>query len=76
MLDSRGEIEHAQMFGSTRHYFANLASLLDTTSYPEAAAYAHARAADATGEDTLVSVVIPFFNEGALTLRAARSALD
>jgi glycosyltransferase involved in cell wall biosynthesis len=76
MLDKNGEIERVQMFGSTHRYFASLGTFLDTTPYPEAASYAHVRAADATGEDTLVSVVIPFFNEMALTVRATRSALD
>ncbi len=75
MLDSRNEVERAQMFGSTQRYFASLATFLDATPYQEAAAYAHARSAVA-GADALVSVVIPFWNEVALTLGAVRSALD
>ena len=75
MLDSRSEVERAQMFGSTRRYFASLATFLDASPYPEAAAYAHARAVDAEA-NALVSVVIPFWNEVTLTLRAVHSALD
>jgi glycosyltransferase involved in cell wall biosynthesis len=75
MLDSRSEVERAQMFGSTRGYFGSLATFLKETPYQEAAAYARARATDA-GASVLVSVVIPFWNEVALALRAARSALD
>ena len=75
MIDSRSEVERAQMFGSTRRYFTSLAKFLDTTPYQVAAAHAQARAAGA-GSDVLVSVIIPFWNEVALVLRAVRSALD
>ena len=34
MLASRNEVERAQMFGSTRRYFASLATFLDATPYP------------------------------------------
>jgi glycosyltransferase involved in cell wall biosynthesis len=75
MLDSRSEVERVQMFGSTRRYFATLATFLDATPYQEAAAYAHARSPVA-GADALVSVVIPVWNKVALTLRAVTSALE
>lgn len=75
MLDSRNEVERAQMFGSTRRYFASLATFLDATPYQEAAAYAHART-DNAGVDAIVSVIIPFSTEQSLTVRAVRSALD
>lgn len=75
MLESRNEVERAQMFGSTRRYFASLATFLDATPYQKAAAYAQARSVDA-GANALVSVVIPFWNEVPLALRAACSALN
>jgi glycosyltransferase involved in cell wall biosynthesis len=75
MLDSRSEVERAQMFGSTRRYYSSLATFLDATPYKGAAAYAHARAAG-TNDEVLVSVIIPFWNEVSMTLRAAQSALD
>jgi len=75
MLDSRNEVERAQMFGSTKGYFATLAKFLDATPYQEAAADAHGRAAG-VGTDALVSVVIPFHSQIGRTIRATRSALD
>jgi glycosyltransferase involved in cell wall biosynthesis len=75
MLDSRGEVERAQMFGSAQRYFTSLATFLDATPYQEAATHARTCAASA-GSDVLVSVIIPFWNEVSLALRAAHSALD
>ena len=75
MLDSRNEVERAQMFGSTRCYFSNLEKFLDQTPYNEAAAYAHERAAESTA-GILISVVIPVWNEIGLAVKAVRSALD
>ncbi len=72
MLDSRNEVERAQMFGSGRRYFSYLASFLENTPYKKAASYARSRAKESS-QLTLVSVIIPFFNEIELTLRSARS---
>jgi hypothetical protein len=69
MIDSRSEIERVQMFGSRRRYFSSIATFLDATPCQEAAAYAHARAADANNE-ILVFVVIPFWKEVSSALRA------
>jgi glycosyltransferase involved in cell wall biosynthesis len=74
MLDSRSEVERAQMFGSTRRYFASLATFLDATPYQEAAAHAQARHA-ALGAGALVSVVIPFWNNVKLVLQAVHSVV-
>jgi hypothetical protein len=67
MIDSRSEIERAQMFGSSRRYFASLARFLDATPYQDAAVHARIRGAIA-GSDVLVSVIIPFWNEVALAV--------
>jgi len=75
MLDSRNEVERAQMFGSSRCYFSNLATFLDKTPYGEAAIHAHARAAE-SADRILVSVVIPVWKEVDLAMEAVRSALD
>lgn len=74
MLDSRSEIERAQMFGSTRHYFASLAGFLAATPYQQATAYARTRAAEGC-EDVLVSVVMAVCNRAGSALRAVRSVL-
>lgn len=75
MLDSRTEADRVGLSGSSHHFLTELASFLDNTPYKKAAQYAHQRAAEVIGE-TLVSVVIPFFNECDLACRAARSVLD
>jgi glycosyltransferase involved in cell wall biosynthesis len=74
MLESRSEIQRAQMFGSTKRYFMSLAAFLDDTPYKKAAAYAHVQAQ--RRRDSLVSVVIPFWNEVGLAAQAALSALN
>ena len=74
ILESRSEIERVQMFGSTKRYFTSLATFLDRTPYKKAAAYAHQQARRPV--ESLVSVVIPFYNEVELTVQAALSALN
>lgn len=74
MLDSRSEVERVQLFGSRRRYFASMARFLDKTPYKRAAAYAHDQIPLAV-PDTLVSVVMPFWNEVTLACRALRSVL-
>jgi glycosyltransferase involved in cell wall biosynthesis len=74
MLESRSEIERAQMFGSTKRYFTSLAKFLEGTPYQRAAAYAHEKTRRVP--DSLVSVVIPFWNEVKLAEQAALSALN
>ncbi|WP_407653245.1 glycosyltransferase family 2 protein [Azospirillum isscasi] len=75
MLDSRTPIERAQLFGSAQRYFESLGAFLEQTPYKEASSYAKDRASKAA-EQTLVSVVIPVWNEIEVACRAVRSVLD
>jgi glycosyltransferase involved in cell wall biosynthesis len=74
MLTSRRDSEQVQLFGSRRRYFASMAGFLDQTRYKRAAAYARDQI-PLVAQDTLVSVVVPFWNEVSLVCRAVRSAL-
>ena len=74
MLESRSEIERVHLFGSRKKFYAAMASFLDLTPYKRAAAYAHTQL-EAIAGSTLVSVIIPFFNEIDKVLRAAGSVL-
>ncbi len=76
MVDSRTETERTQMFGSTPRYFESFATILNPTPFKRAFAHAKAAAASAQATGALVSIVIPFYNEVPLALRAARSALN
>jgi glycosyltransferase involved in cell wall biosynthesis len=76
MVDSRTEDERTQMFGSTPLYFESFATILNPTPFKDAFAHAKAAAALSRTKGSLVSVIIPFYNEVPLALRAARSALD
>ena len=72
MIDGRSELERVQMFGSTQRFFAEMAKFLNNTPYKQAAAHAHKRARTVKRE-SLVSIVLPFYNEVACVLRAIRS---
>lgn len=74
MAESRSELERVQISGSEKKYFADLAGFLETTPYGEARMHAASRA-KAIEAQTLVSVVIPFFNEVPLVVRAVQSVL-
>lgn len=75
MLESRSETERVQLFGSTKNFFVSMADFLDKTPYKKAAAFAHSRI-EPIVSNTLVSVVVPFFNEIDKLMRAARSVLS
>lgn len=75
MIESRSETERVQLFGSTKKFFSSMAEFLEPTPYRKAAQHARERALGAL-RGTLVSVVVPFFNEVELVLKAAHSALD
>ena len=75
MITGPSETERAQLFGSTRRYFEKMGEFLDNTPYKQAAAVAHA-GADDMSRDVLASVIVPFYNEVPLAIRAAKSALD
>jgi len=75
MLDTRSPTERAHMFGGSFRFFDGLGRFLDESHAKGAAAHAHARAGRIM-EDTLTSVIVPFFNEVPLACRAVRSALD
>lgn len=74
MVSDLSETERAHLFGSTHRYFKKLGDFLDITPYKEAAAYSHAKS-NVLAKDTLITVIIPFWNEVPLALRAAKSAL-
>jgi glycosyltransferase involved in cell wall biosynthesis len=74
MMESRGEVERAQISGSSKKFLLDTADFLAITPYHRAQAWARERAKKAE-RDTLVSVVIPFFNEIHLAIRAAQSVL-
>lgn len=74
MLNARTEGEKVQLFGSRRRFYTSMAAMLDTTPYKQAAAYARAQVKQAI-PNTLVSIVVPFWNEVPLACRAVRSAL-
>lgn len=57
------------LFGSDRRFFREMAAFLEETSHLEAAESVRSRM-EAPNDDVTVSVVIPFFNEIDLVLRA------
>jgi glycosyltransferase involved in cell wall biosynthesis len=75
MTDSLSPTERTQMFGSSRRYFSALTKFLGYSKADEAIAHAKLRAEASLG-DTLVSVVMAFWNEVPLACQAVRSALD
>lgn len=75
LVYDRTEIERVQLFGSTKRYYSAMADFLEKTPYKEAAADVRSRA-DQVWRTSLVTVVIPFYNEIESTLRAARSVLS
>jgi glycosyltransferase involved in cell wall biosynthesis len=75
IVETRSPTERVQLFGSSRKYFAAMAEFLDQTPYSRAAEHARRRVAGVL-DQTLVSVIIPFFNEIDCVLNAARSVLD
>jgi glycosyltransferase involved in cell wall biosynthesis len=74
MTEDRTEAEMVAMAGSSRCFLSELAQFLDETPYKGAAHYVHERARTVVAE-TLVSIVIPFYNECDLACRALRSVL-
>lgn len=75
MLDARSDTERVHLFGSSRRFFQITGRFLERSAYKDAARDALRRVAGQSA-DTLVSVIIPFHNEVALTLRAVRSVLE
>lgn len=75
MMSKRSDVEKVMLNGSRKKYYSELATFLNNTPYVEATAYAEAKAKESE-HDTLVSVIIPFYNEPDLTCRAIKSALS
>lgn len=74
VIDSYSVVERAFLAGSSYKFFREMHEFLSAASYDDASNYA----ADLTTQSiasTLVSVIIPFFNEVALTKRALESVL-
>lgn len=75
IMQERTAVDRAYMYGSTKVFYTKMAEFLNTTPYAEAQKFATYQALNAI-EKTLVSVVIPFFNEVNLVLRAVESVLS
>lgn len=75
MMSGRSDTEKVMLNGSRKKYFSELAKFLANTPYVKAAAYAE-KQAKTLEHDTLVSVVIPFYNDSKMTCRAIKSALS
>jgi glycosyltransferase involved in cell wall biosynthesis len=72
MVSDRSETERAQLYGSSYRYFCKLDEFLRVTPMIRAADFCKAQA-DKTLSSTLTSVIIPFWNEIPLLLRAVES---
>lgn len=75
MIDELSEVQQAQLYGSSWRFFEETHKILDPSPYKDTAAYLLERR-DACIAETLVSVIIPFFNEIPLVLRAVTSVLE
>lgn len=72
MVDETTEVERAQMYGSSWRFYEETRKILAPTSYVDTVQHLEAQR-DRCLSDTLVSVVVPFFNEIALVRRALAS---
>ncbi len=75
MMSRRSDTEKVILNGSRKKYYTELEKFLSKTPYLAATEHAKTQAKLAE-ENTLVSIVIPFYNEPKLTCRAIKSALD
>lgn len=74
MMTKRSDSEKVLLNGSRKNYFSELAAFLKNTPYVEAADFAEKKSQELE-HDTLVSVVIPFYNDSEYTCRAIESVL-
>lgn len=74
MITDLTETERAHLFGSTSKYFKKLGAYLDFSPLKEAAAFSHAKS-KVLASDMLTSIIVPFWNEVPLAIRAVKSAL-
>lgn len=72
-VDDTSEIVRAQLYGSTWRFYDETHKIL-ADAYPQVG-QTLAQRRDLCVSETLVSVVIPFFNEPELVIRAAKSVL-
>jgi len=75
MMSRRNDTEKVMLNGSRKKYYSELAKFLGNTPYVEAAAHAE-KQSKLVEHETLVSVVIPFYNDSEMTCRAIQSALN
>ncbi len=75
MISDLTETERANFRGSTKRYFKKLGEFLDITPYKVAAEYARSRMTSDLYVG-LTSVIIPFWNEVDLAVKAAHSVLS
>lgn len=73
-VDETNEVVRAQLYGSSWRFYEETHKIL-ATAYPGIGEHL-AQQRDACISDTLVSVVIPFFNEPELVIRSTRSVLE
>lgn len=74
MVDETTEIERVQMYGSSWRFYEETRKILAPTPYVDTVRHLEEQR-DRSLTDTLVSVVMPFFNEIALARRALASIL-
>lgn len=72
MIDNRTATQRAQMAGSSHRFFQSIGEFLKPTPMQETSAYALSEA-KRTLSSTLISVIIPFYNEIPLVHRAIES---
>ena len=72
MLDARSEMERVQTSGSSENFFSQMAAFLEQTPFKRAADHA-SRRRDRVSDEATVSIVLPFFNEVSLVMRAVES---
>jgi len=75
MMSRRSDTEKVMLNGSRKKYFSELTEFLDKTPYAKATNFAREQTMSAE-DGTLVSIVIPFYNEPEFTCRAIQSSLD
>ncbi|CAO4146843.1 glycosyltransferase family 2 protein [Methylorubrum extorquens] len=75
MIGDLSDLEKAQFYGSRWRFYNETYKVLSATKYHRSCEHL-LKMRDSCIEDTLVSVVIPFYNEVPLVMRAAQSVLS
>lgn len=75
MMEDRTETEKIILSGSRQKYYSDLQIFLSKTPFKEAESFARNRS-NVGADSVLVTVVIPFFNQSDLTIRALDSVIN